>query len=226
MQAEGDPVVFSEGLALGYGGITAVKDATFAAYRGRNLVIGPNGSGKTTLLKAMAGLLKPLKGTIRVLGLNPYRDLGRLVSRLLYVPEGDPYPDNVMVSDVVSAMEELYGSSEAREAVELLGLERFIGKRVKELSQGMRRRLVLAEAIASRRELLLLDEPYRGLDKGSRGLVSEALEELASKGSTLIMTSHIMPRFDVDHVIVVEDGSVTYAGAPDKERILCIVIEC
>ena len=222
----GGPVVRAEGLELRYGKLRAVTGLTVEIPRGVALLIGPNGSGKTTLIRAIAGLLKPSRGRLEVLGLDPYEELGRLAGRIMYLPEYDPYPLTVSVGHVVEVLSQAYGSSAVEEAVDLLGLRGSLGKAVGELSHGMRRRLSLVEALASGRELILLDEPYRGLDKASRQVVSRALEALAERGASMIIASHVVPKMPIDYVVIMENGRLVYSGEPDMDRVVCTVVEC
>ncbi len=221
-----EPVVVAEKVSIAYGKSIAVVDASFVLPRGVSLIIGPNGSGKTTVLKAIAGLLKPVKGRLRVLGVDPYKHISLIARRAVYVPEGDPYPPSIRVDDLVERVSKAYGSTVVEKYLELLGLERYTGRRAGELSYGTRRRLLLLEALSLPRELILLDEPYKGLDKDNRRIVSQALAEKAGEGVSVVMASHIMPRLGIDYVVVMEDGRTTYTGEPRKEEIICTVIEC
>ena len=222
-----EDVVRARGLYAGYGRITAIRGVTLSIPKGPTLIVGPNGSGKSTLLKVIAGVLRPARGEVRVLGLDPYKDLGRLSPRIMLVSEADTIPYTSPVSSVSRSFKEIYNPDLIDQGMELLELKKHLDKRVGSLSQGLRRRLSLLEALASQRELILLDEPYRGLDRHSRSLVSKALEEIASR-SSIIITSHIAPQVDFKTLIVMEDGKIVYHGPPERVDSLgcCMVVNC
>jgi heme exporter protein A len=157
-------------------------------------VLGPNGAGKTTLLRVLAGLLRPSRGEVRVLGCSLPREVHALRGRIGYLGH-DPllYRDlsgaeNLLFSARLHGIEE--GEAERRigELLEAVGMSRRAGDRVRELSAGMRQRLAICRCLVHEPELLLLDEPWAHLDAESR-----------AKAEPLLSTSGRRSRVVVSH---------------------------
>jgi len=213
-------------LYASYGNTVALRDITLSIPMGATILVGPNASGKTTLLRLIAGLLRPSRGRITVLGLDPYKGIGALSRKITYIPETDTLPANAKLREFIEVMAEYAGDDVVRDAVNLLELNKYLDKKIGQLSQGLRRRAAIIEALVSRKELVLLDEPFRGLDKRSRIIVSNALNKLA-KEKSIIVSSHLMPLIDFTYAVLLEDGRVTYAGPPGElEPLGCIVVQC
>ena len=187
-----------EGLRFAYGDETVLDDVTFSVPPGEFLaLLGPNGGGKTTLLKLLVGLLRPSAGTIRLLGTSREKALDRVG----YVPQdtnvNKDFP--VTVEQVVlmgcldrgrwfgrAGKEERLAAQEALERMELLPLAR---RRLGHLSQGQRQRVLIARALATEPELLLLDEPTSSVDPSAQSALYELLREL-NETVTVIVVSH------------------------------------
>ncbi len=201
------------GLGFAYGSQWVIRNATFSV-REREFVsiVGPNGSGKSTLVKLALGLLNPTKGTIKVLGTSPERARPRIG----YMPQHanvDPlFPATAM--DVVlmgrlkaSTFAGPYGRVDrdaAREALNLVGLLDAARKPYSDLSGGQRQRVLIARALATEPELLLMDEPTAGLDAWAETHLYDLLQEL-NRTKTVIIVSHDigMVSKKVDSVICV-----------------------
>jgi len=187
-------VVEAHGLVRSFGGRRAVDGVSFALAGGECLaVFGPNGAGKTTLLRMLAGLLKPTAGAARIAGVE--------------LPGG---PDVRSVVGLISHASMLYGALTARENVELAAklygvsrprdaalrsLERMrVADRaetpVRSLSRGLQQRVSVARAMVHEPEVVLLDEPFTGLDAAGAAALSGALVELRSNGAALILVTH------------------------------------
>lgn len=189
-----EPVVEAHGLARAFGGRRAVDGVTFALTGSECLaVFGPNGAGKTTLLRMLAGLLKPTAGTARIGGVE--------------LPGG---PDVRAAVGLISHASMLYGALTSRENVELAAklysipdargaalraLERMrVADRaetpVRALSRGLQQRVSLARAMVHEPEVVLLDEPFTGLDAAGAAALTDALTGLRSQGAALILVTH------------------------------------
>lgn len=193
------------GLDLGYDGRTAVLTGVEGTlHAGEALaLIGPNGSGKSTLLKGLLGLTRPVRGTVRVLGRRP-ADARRDVGYLPQTAEVDPtFP--VTVRQVVAMgryrretdrpLGWLRPASAAdrravTDALERVGLADRARRRFGELSGGQRQRVLLARALAGDPGLLLLDEPFNGLDETNRDALEHILAELAAGGMSIVLSTH------------------------------------
>ena len=175
-------------------------------------LVGPNGSGKSTLTRVLTGLLR-YEGSARLDGLCPSRDRAALAPRIAYVPQIAPR-FGVKVSEFVRLVTRVRGLTLERVATlcEELGLDLDLvaGRRFRELSGGMRQKLLIALALAPNCELLIMDEPTASLDAGARQRFFELFEREA-RGATLVLCSHrlVEIRHLVDHVVVLEEGRVT-----------------
>jgi manganese/zinc/iron transport system ATP- binding protein len=191
-------------VAVAYGPNTAVTGATARIERGTVTgLIGPNGSGKSTLLKAIAGVLKPISGEI-CLGGEPIR---KRASRVAFVPQREEvnwdFPvtarDVVMMGRYPSlGWVRLPGAKERRladAALEQLGLGGLGHRHISQFSGGQQQRIFLARAIVQDPELVLLDEPFTGVDVTNRAIFHETIAGLAQRGIPVVVATH-----DLDEV--------------------------
>ena len=204
-------------LEASYGKLVALQIDELMVPKGRVLIIGPNGSGKTTLIKVLLGLMRPKKGHVRILGIDPLKEAEKLYRRLTYVRDRDELPENLRVKTLLEILAESYGSEQVNWVAEQLGLLEHINKRLGELSRGMRRRASLLIATASNRDLIVIDEPFSGLDAMGRQTISEILDK---KEADMIIISHIPLRMKFDHLILIDSARVTYHGSYRDPRKL------
>lgn len=188
-----------EGAAFGYGGVTRVEDLTLEVPVGAAVaLIGPNGSGKSTLLRGLLGLADRTAGSVRVLGEAPERARSRVGT----LPQADTRDTTLPISLRQAVTMGLYRSRgpispigrEGRQAVshalERVGLAKFASRRFGELSGGQQQRGILARALVSNPQLLLLDEPFNGLDRENRDTLLELVRELTAEGRTVVVSTH------------------------------------
>ncbi len=209
---EGASLFRVKDLIVRYRRLVALKVDELTVPLGKTLIIGPNGSGKTTLIKALLGLLKPSHGFVEILGMDPLKNSRELSRRVTYVRDIDEIPDNIRVSTLIDTLRGSFGDNVVK-AAEELGLLDHQDKRLGELSRGMRRKASLLVALASTKDLIVIDEPFSGLDRMSRDKVSRLLDE---KSTNMLIISHIPPRIRFDYLVVVESARITYSG-PYKE---------
>ena len=200
-----------------FGKLVALQIDELMVPKGRVLIIGPNGSGKTTLIKVLLGLMRPKRGHVRILGIDPLKEAEKLYRRLTYVRDRDELPENLRVKTLLEILAESYGSEQVNWVAEQLGLLEHINKRLGELSRGMRRRASLLIATASNRDLIVIDEPFSGLDAMGRQTISEILDK---KEADMIIISHIPLRMKFDHLILIDSARVTYHGSYRDPRKL------
>jgi ABC-type multidrug transport system ATPase subunit len=185
-------------------------------------LLGRNGAGKTTLLRVAMGMLHPASGSVRVLGLDPWRDPVALKRRIGYVSEEQILPGDLSVASVLDLHRRLFPSWDA--ALETRLCARFSlppSARISTLSKGQARQVALVCAVAHRPELLLLDEPAGGLDPAARREVLEtAIALLSEAGSTVVFSSHHMADVEriAGRVILIDDGRVLLEGELDALR--------
>ena len=155
------------------------------------LVLGANGSGKTTLLRIIAGLVRPTRGEVRVLGRSTLEPSTR--SQMGLVPHHSLLYQELTVRENLEYYAKLYGvegyEPERDPVVEALGLRSYLDRRVEELSFGWRRRADIARALLHHPRLLLIDEPFTGLDDAAQRALAGLLNELRSKQVSIVATS-------------------------------------
>lgn len=206
------------GVTKRFGKIAAVDDVSFALEQGRSLALwGSNGAGKTTLIRCVLGVVRS-RGTIRVGGLDVRLRGKRARSLIGYVPQELAFHDDTRLRTAMSFFAGLRcaPAGRASEALEAVGLAGHEGKRVRDLSGGMKQRLALAVAMLSDPPLIVLDEPTSNLDASGRGDVVETLQRLRAEGKTLVFASHRPDEVIAlaDRVMVMERGSVVRDTTP------------
>src|SRR5215471_9156407 len=177
-----------------FGNFAAVDDLSLVVPAGTVYgFIGPNGSGKTTTLRMIMRILHPNTGTIRVLG---EEQRGASNDRVGYLPEERGLYKQMKVRDILRFYAELKGYRDNREAItnwlERLGLADWANKKVEALSKGMSQKVQFIAAVIARPELVLLDEPFSGLDPVNAEVLREAILELKGQGTTIIFSTHDM----------------------------------
>jgi ABC-2 type transport system ATP-binding protein len=195
----------------------AVNDVTFSVGPGVTGLLGPNGAGKTTLLHMLAGLLAPSAGSVRVAGSPVYRD-PEVYRRVGLVPEREsvyPYLDG---REFVLLSARLHGVSDPASAVEralaTVELTDAADRRIGTYSKGMRQRIKMATALVHEPPVLLLDEPFNGMDPRQRLHMFELLRSMAAEGRTIMLSSHILEEVErvADSVLVMYSGRLAAAG--------------
>ncbi len=227
------PAVDLEGVAVGYGGQTVLRDLSLTVPRGSFVgIVGPSGSGKTTLLRLLTGRAARHQGRVEVLGraVQP----SNVPAGVGYVPqlEAVDWEFPVTVEQVVllgeaatSAPVPWFSRGEkqrARALLERLGLGGLERRRIRELSGGQRQRMFLARALLRDAELLLLDEPTSGVDLATRRDVLELLGQLHHEGLTVVLTTHDLnfvaahlPRVVCLNQVITADGPPAEVLTPD-----------
>lgn len=181
------------------------------------LVVGANGSGKTTLLRCLATALKPHRGSITVDGLDLWEHRRALRPRIAYLSHALQLWDDLSPMDNLRAWARL-GGHEADPATLLrrVGLDPARTDPVRALSAGMKRRVALARLLLKQPSLVLLDEPFSALDPQGRDVVVDVVDELRTRGATLVLVSHL-PDFAqrcTTHALALAGGRVVWTGAP------------
>lgn len=218
-----------DGITHSFGRHTALEDVSLHVGAGVFGLLGPNGAGKSTLLRIMATVLKPKRGEVRLLGMNPNdsHDLRSIRRELGYLPQQFGYYPNFSVFEFIEYFALLKEMSPKRvrpavaNAIERVGLEDRAKTKMKSLSGGMLRRVGIAQAIVNEPALLLLDEPTVGLDPEQRVLFRRLLREIGGH-STVFVSTHLVEDVAAacSDVRILNEGRVVYAGdASDLKRI-------
>jgi lipooligosaccharide transport system ATP-binding protein len=208
-----------------FGGFLAVRGVSFDVECGRCVgLLGPNGAGKTTTLKVLYGMCRrdADSASVRVLGFDPARDELEIKCRSGVVPQDDNLDSELKVRQNLLVYAKFYGlpGDVARQRIdELLHFFEIADKRdarIRELSGGMKRRLLIARALINNPKLLILDEPTTGLDPQVRHLIWDKIRHLKREGVTILITTHYMEEaFQLcDKVIIMNEGVIVAEGDP------------
>ncbi len=212
-----------------YPATTAVKDVSFIARRGEVTgYLGPNGSGKSTTLKMITGLLQPTEGEILLDGERVDRDPIAYRQRLGYVPEEPQLYPHLTGAEYLEMVGQLRGLNAAVLAEKIDGFLRLLslhGDRyvpISSYSKGMRQKVLLAAALLHNPDLVLLDEPFSGLDVSSALVLREIIGELARRGKVVIFSSHELETVErvSARVIILHKGRVVADDSIDHLRSL------
>jgi ABC-2 type transport system ATP-binding protein len=219
-----DRIVF-EDVSKFYGEILGVNRVNLSIPPGVTSLVGPNGSGKTTLMNLMTGLVRPTRGRIRVLGIDP-TEPEKLFKVLGYSTQFDSFPKGLSGFQFVYSYLRLAGKDAqtadllARRAIERANLTEAAERNVAGYSKGMRQRIRLAQALSHNPRVLVLDEPMNGLDPLARAEMMALFRSVADEGCSVIISSHILHEVDAlsDQVILLSNGYVVAEGTIHSVR--------
>ena len=201
-----------------YGRSIALADFSLSIRAGSiHGLLGPNGSGKTTALHILTGLIVPDVGSSKVNGLSTESKKSR--SLIGFAPDDLPMPATLSGKEYlmfIDSMRERKDSKTAEPLIEALGLENDLSKQIGQYSHGMKRKLQIVAAMMHTPELVVLDEPFRGLDPDASSVLRETLSSFAASGRAVLIATHDMLRAerDCEAVTVLSKGSIVAAGAP------------
>ena len=212
------------GVVKRFGAVTALDGLDFEVAAGEvHGFLGPNGSGKSTTLRLLLGLLRSNAGSIRVLGLDPWRDVATLHRRLAYVPGDVALWPNLTGGEVIDLLGRLQGGQDRARRDRLLELfELDPTKKSRTYSKGNRQKVALVAALATDAELFLLDEPTSGLDPLMEDAFRGCVRELRAQGRTVVLSSHILSEAEAlsDRVSIIRAGKVVETGPLEQLRHL------
>ncbi|HEX9643463.1 MAG TPA: ABC transporter ATP-binding protein [Acidimicrobiia bacterium] len=202
-----------------FGSVRALDGLDLAVPAGSvTVLLGPNGAGKTTTVRLITGALKRHAGTVRVLGLDPEVDGDEVRARTGVVPPKPALYDRLSGWDNLRFAADIWGVAHTAvvPAAERFGIAYALDQEVGGYSTGMRTRLALARAVLHDPDVLLLDEPTAGLDPESSRAVLDLIRELAGRGRTIVMCTHLLHEAEgiADQVVLMGAGSARAAGRP------------
>jgi ABC-2 type transport system ATP-binding protein len=212
-----------------YSGVPAVREASFTARAGEVTgYLGPNGSGKSTTLKMIAGLIEPTEGDILYRGEPISRDRIAWKQRLGYVPEEPQLYPHLTGSEYLEMVGELRGLDDRRLAAKIEGFlrsfslwdDRYVP--ISSYSKGMRQKVLLAAALLHNPEVVLLDEPFSGLDVNSALVLRGLIRELAARGKVVLFSSHELDTVErvSSHIVILHKGRVVANDSIEQLRAL------
>ena len=201
-----------ENVTKSYDSVTAVNGVNLRVRQGAILgLLGPNGAGKTTTIRMIMNILVPDEGSIKVLD-QPVTDRTR--DLIGYLPEERGLYPRMKVLDIIVFLAALHGLTEeeaarrAKEWLERLGLAEWSGKKLVDLSKGMQQKVQFITAVIHKPPLVILDEPFSGLDPVNAATVEEIMLEMRSKGSTIVLSTHRMEQVErmCDSICLIDKG--------------------
>jgi len=219
MDGLGNNLVVFRNVSKFYGDVLGVNRIDLAIPSGITSLVGPNGSGKTTLMNLMTGLIRPTQGEIQMLGYRPDRP-ENCFHHIGYCTQFDSFPAGVTGRKFILGYLRVFGyePAEARRLTEAalvkVNMTDAADRRIAAYSKGMRQRIKLAQAIAHRPDILILDEPLNGLDPMARAEIIGLFRDLADEGQHIIISSHILHEVDLisDRVLILNQGYVMADG--------------
>ena len=211
------PAIQLDHVSRWYGNVVAVNDVSFALGPGVTGLLGPNGAGKTTLLHLLSGLLAPSAGTVRIAGRPSYGDpsIYRVVG---LVPEREAVPGYLTGREFVRLNADLQGVADAAgataRAIATVELDDAADRAIRTYSKGMRQRAKVAAALVHDPRIVLLDEPFNGMDPRQRLHMMELLRRMADEGRAILFSSHILEEVErlAEAVLVVYAGRLAASG--------------
>jgi lipooligosaccharide transport system ATP-binding protein len=216
-------IVTAKGLTKDYGTLRAVDDIDFGIEKGECFgFLGPNGAGKTTVMGVIHCFMPPTSGEVRVFGIEVRENPSLIKSRIGVMPQDESLDPDLTVFENLIVYARYFDIPKnisvpaARELLEFVELGERAASPIKNLSGGMKRRLLLARALINNPELLILDEPTVGLDPHSRHAVWDKLQTLKTKGTTLLLTTHYMEEAEkiCDRVAIMDSGKIVTVNTP------------
>ena len=189
-------------------------------------LVGPNGAGKTTAITMSTGLLRPDQGSVWVNGINVWVKPAAAKATFGLLADGLPTFDRLSGKELLQFSGALRGMDEgivekrANELLDVLDLKESANKIVADYSAGMTKKILLAQALIHRPELLILDEPLEAVDPVSAQIIRSILTTYVKAGGTVIMSSHVMEVVEglCDHVAIMQNGRVLASGTTDEVR--------
>lgn len=214
-------------LHVKYGDFEALRGISFSVASGEIIgYLGPNGAGKSTTVKVLTGLLKPLAGDVSVAGFDLLRAPQEVHRRLGYVPEHAAAYDLLTGNEYLELLKDLHEMEEEhfqkrrQTLIEGFQLEKVANRYISTYSKGQRQKIVLTAALLHEPEVLILDEPFTGLDVNAVRTVKAILQKLAEKGRTIFISSHSLDLVErmCQRVFIIHNGQII-ADSPTADLL-------
>jgi ABC-2 type transport system ATP-binding protein len=218
----------AQGLSRWYGPVVGLNDLTLEIEGGVVGLLGPNGAGKSTFLKLVAGEIRPSRGSVRVLGFEPFANR-EYFQVLGFCPQQDALYEDLDAREFVSFLLRLSGfdareaRARAERALERTGMQDAMLRRTAGFSKGMRQRTKLAAAIAHDPRFLIVDEPLTGLDPLVRADMIALFQELGRSGVHVLISSHVLHEIEsvTENILLLHRGRLLAQGpVPEIRRLL------
>lgn len=201
-----------------FGKLTAVNNLSFSVQKGNVYgLLGPNGSGKSTTLGMILNVINPTDGNWKWFGKEASADSLKKIGAIIEHPNFYPYLTATQNLRIVAQIKGV-NNSEIDKKLEIVGLLDRKKDKFSAYSLGMKQRLAIAAALLNDPEVLILDEPTNGLDPQGIIQIREIIQQIAAKGTTIILASHLLDEVEkvCSHVVILEKGKTLYSGAVDE----------
>jgi ABC-2 type transport system ATP-binding protein len=206
-----------EHLTKRFGALTAVRDLSFAVTPGEVLgLLGPNGSGKSTTVKILTGLLQPTTGHVLIDGIDALADVVRYKTQIGYVPE-EPHlysyltgPEYLQLVGRLRGMTESVLDDKIERFLKLLGIYDDRYQALSSYSKGMRQKILIAAAVLHNPRIVILDEPFSGLDVTAARVLKAFVRAIAADGKMVVFSSHVLEVVEqvCSRVVILREGHV------------------
>ena len=217
-----DPVISVRDLRKSYGSTHAVEGLSLEVARGEIFgLLGPNGAGKTTTVECLQGLRHPDSGDVRLLGLDPKRDMLAIKQRIGSQLQESALPERIRVWEALDLFaSSVPGASDWETLLEDWGLAEKRNASFGSLSGGQRQRLLVALALVNSPEIVFLDEMTTGMDPAARRVAWELIEHMRARGTTVVLVTHFMDEAEslCDRIAIVVAGRIRAIGTPAELR--------
>src|SRR5688500_11489154 len=214
-----------DGLTKYYGDFAAVTDLSFTVQPGEVLgMLGPNGAGKTTTLRSVVGIIRPTRGSIRIVGHDLLAEPVKAKGALAFVPDEPQLFEHLTVHEHLQFIARIYGVADAPDQINALleevELRETRGALPDELSRGMKQKLAIACGLLHEPRALLLDEPLTGLDPGAIRRTKQTILRQAERGAAVILSSHLLSLVEelCTRLLVIHRGRMVAAGSIEEIR--------
>ncbi|MEZ5489477.1 MAG: ATP-binding cassette domain-containing protein [Gammaproteobacteria bacterium] len=220
------PVLTLENISKKYGDFTAVDKVNLQIPRGSVYgFLGPNGAGKTTTIRMILDIIQPTSGRISILG---HQSAQAVRQRIGYLPEEKGLYKKMKVASLIAYFARLKGMAKQdaeRQAEALLrqyGLIEFCDARIESLSKGMSQKVQVLASVAHEPELVILDEPFSGLDPVNQQVLEDLIKNLSANGQTVIFSTHIMAHAErlCDQILLIAGGRKVFDGTVSEAKAL------
>ena len=184
--------------------------------------IGHNGAGKTTTLKCCVGILNFEEGEITLDGLSIKKDPVDFKKQIAYIPDNPDLYEQLTGIQYLNFISDIYEINERNEMIEkysdIFGIKDVLGNMISSYSHGMKQKLALTSAIIRKPKLLILDEPFGGLDPKASFQVKEIMKEMCKEGTSIFFSTHVLEVAEkiCDHVAIIKDGKIVAYGTMDE----------
>jgi ABC-2 type transport system ATP-binding protein len=221
-----NPIIQAHELSRWYGIVMGLNNVSFGIDTGLTGLVGPNGAGKSTLIQIITGQLQPSSGRLTVFGERPWNN-PQLLRRIGYCPEGEAVPVELRPRDWLRGLAMLSGvaadeaDARAETILDRVKLPRAAwSKRMGQYSKGMKQRVKLAQGLLHAPDLLVLDEPMNGLDPMGRQEMATTLKDLAARGVSILISSHILAELEAlcKSILILNWGRVLASGSQKEIR--------